>query len=62
MPDTQLRSLGGEDPLEKEMVTHSSILDQEMPWTEKPAAAAAAKTLQSCTTLCDPIDGRPPEA
>ena len=25
-----------------------------------PAAAAAAKLLQSCPTLCDPIDGRPP--
>ena len=25
-----------------------------------PAAAAAAKTLQSCPTLCDPIDGSPP--
>ena len=25
-----------------------------------PAAAAAAKLLQSCTTLCDPIDGSPP--
>ena len=25
-----------------------------------PAAAAAAKFLQSCPTLCDPIDGRPP--
>ena len=28
-------------------------------WTP-PAAAAAAKVLQSCPTLCDPIDGRPP--
>ena len=26
----------------------------------KPAAAAAAKSLQSCLTLCDPIDGSPP--
>ena len=26
----------------------------------KPAAAAAAKSLQSCPTLCDPIDGSPP--
>ena len=38
-----VRSLGQEDPLEKEM-----------------AAAAAAKSLQSCPTLCDPIDGSPP--
>ena len=29
-------------------------------WTVKKAAAAAAKSLQSCLTLCDPIDGSPP--
>ena len=29
-------------------------------WTIKKAAAAAAKSLQSCLTLCDPIDGSPP--
>jgi len=29
-------------------------------WSECPAAAAAAKSLQSCPTLCDPIDGSPP--
>jgi len=29
-------SLGREDPLEKEMATHSSILAWEMPWTEEP--------------------------
>ena len=28
--------LGSEDPLEKEMVTHSSILAWEIPWTEEP--------------------------
>ena len=28
--------------------------------TRKPAAATAAKSLQSCPTLCDPIDGIPP--
>ena len=31
-----VRSLGGEDPLEKEMATHSSILAWEVPWTEEP--------------------------
>ena len=31
-----VRSLGLEDPLEKEMATHSSILAREIPWTEKP--------------------------
>ena len=29
-------------------------------WTIKKAAAAVAKSLQSCPTLCDPIDGSPP--
>ena len=34
--ETQIRSLGQEDPLEKEIATHSSILAWEIPWTEKP--------------------------
>ena len=34
--ETQARSLGWEDLLEKEMATHSSILAWEMPWTEEP--------------------------
>ena len=33
--ETQVRSWGWEDPLEKEMATHSSILAQRIPWTEK---------------------------
>ena len=33
--ETWGRSLGGEDPLEKEMATHSSILAWEIPWTEE---------------------------
>ena len=36
MQETQVRSLGEEDPLEKEMATHSSILAWRIPWTEKP--------------------------
>ena len=36
MWETQLRSLGWEDPLGKEMVTHSSILAWRIPWTEEP--------------------------
>ena len=32
----QVRSLGWEDPLEKEMATHSSILAWKIPWTEEP--------------------------
>ena len=113
MRETWVQSLSQEDPLEKEMATHSSILAWRIPWTEEPgrlqsmgwqivghdwatntslqtpyffplqcltlpftpqvpynshsplspghlaAAAAAAKSLQSCPTLCDPIDGSP---
>ena len=36
MQETRVWSLGGEDPLEKEMATHSSILAWRIPWTEKP--------------------------
>ena len=36
MWETQVQSLGGEDPLEKEMATHSSILAWKIPWTEDP--------------------------
>ena len=108
MWETWVQSLCQEDPLEKEMATHSSILAWRIPWTEEPgrlqsmgwqtvghdwatntslqtpyffplqcltlpftpqvpysshsplspghlaAAAAAAKSLQSCPTLCDP--------
>ena len=36
MPETFVNSLGGEDPLEEEMATHSSILAWEIPWTEEP--------------------------
>ena len=38
LPDAQelqFRSLGQEDPLEKEMATHASVLAWEIPWTEK---------------------------
>ena len=36
MQETQVRSLDWEDPLEKEMVTHSSVLAWRIPWTEEP--------------------------
>ena len=36
MQETQVPSLGQEDPLEKEMATHSRILAWEIPWMEKP--------------------------
>ena len=36
MRETQLQSLGQEDPLDKEMTTHSNILGWKIPWTEEP--------------------------
>ena len=37
MQETQVPSLGQEDPLEKETATHSSTLAWKIPWTEEPA-------------------------
>ena len=45
MQETWVRSLGGEDPLEKEMATHSSILAWRIPWMEK-AMAPHSSTLE----------------
>ena len=39
MQEVRVRPLGREDPLEKEMATHSSILAWEIPWTEEPGGA-----------------------
>ena len=36
MQDTQVQSLGGEDPLEKGVATHSSILAWRIPWPKQP--------------------------
>ena len=36
MQETWVQSLGQEDPLKKEMATHSSILASEIPWMEEP--------------------------
>ena len=36
MQETQVQSLGWEDPLEKEMATHSSTIAWKSPWTEDP--------------------------
>ena len=36
MRETWVQSLGGEDPLEKEMATHASILAWRIPWMEEP--------------------------
>ena len=49
MHETQVQSLGREDPLEKEMETHSSILVWKIPWTEGPGWLQSLR-LQSQTT------------
>ena len=38
--ETQVQSVGEEDPLEKEMATHSSILSWKVPWTGEPAGCS----------------------
>ena len=43
MREMWVRSLGQEDPLEKGMATHSSILAWEIPWTEEPMVLGVAK-------------------
>ena len=40
--ETQIRSLGQEDPMEKGMVTHSSVLARRIPWTEEPGGLVYA--------------------
>ena len=84
MQEMQIQSLDGEDPLEEEIATHSSILAweshgqrslagyslwglKESDMTEhahkvflRSLIAAAAKSLQVCPTVCNPIDGSPP--
>ena len=68
--ETWVQSLGQEDPLEKEMATHSSISAWRIPWTEEPGRLSSmgfaksrtrlsdlkVKVSQSCPTLCDPMN------
>ena len=42
--ETRVRSLGREDPLEKEMVIHSSILAWRVPWTEEPGGLQSMRS------------------
>ena len=45
------QSLGREDPLEKEIATHPSILAWEIPWTEEPGGLQSVGLQKSCTRL-----------
>ena len=49
--ETQVRSLGQEDPLEEEMATHFSILAWRIPWTEEPGWAAVQRVAKGQTQL-----------
>ena len=44
--ETRVRSLGREDPLEREMATHSSTLAWKIPWTEEPARLQSMESLR----------------
>ena len=48
--ETWVRSQGGEDPLEKEMATHSSILAWRIPWTEESGGLQSMGHKESDTT------------
>ena len=50
MQETRVRFLGWEDPLEKEMATHSSILAWRIPWTEEPGGLQSMGLQESDTT------------
>ena len=50
MQETWVRFLGQEDPLEKEMATHSSIITWKTPWTEEPGRLQTMGPQESDTT------------
>ena len=52
MQETQVQSLGWENPLEKGIATHSSILAWRIPWTEEPGGLQSLGS-QSWTQLSD---------
>ena len=51
MQERRVRSLGWEDPLEKEMATHSSVLAWEIPWTEEPGGLQSTGSQRRWTQL-----------
>ena len=60
MQETWVRSLGQEDPLEKEMATHSSTLAWKIPWTEEPGRLQSMGSqrvrLELSCFFDDPVD------
>ena len=57
--ETQVQSLGQEDPLEKETVTHSSISAWKIPWTEEPGVHKESDTTERllCVFVCPVFNG-----
>ena len=53
MQEARIQSLAQEDPLEKEMASHSGILAWEIPWTEEPGGLQSMGLQKSWTQLCD---------
>ena len=51
--ETRVQSLGQEDPLQKGMATHSSILALRIPWTEEPGRLQSMESQKSWTRLRD---------
>ena len=51
MRGTPVRFLGQEDPLEKDMATHSSILAWRIPWTEEPGGLHVVHGITKSRTL-----------
>ena len=51
MQETWVQFLGWENPLEKEMAAHSSILAQKIPWAEEPGGATGHEFAKSQTQL-----------
>ena len=47
--ETQVQVLGQEDPVEKEMATHNSILAWKIPWTERPGRLQSIESQKSRT-------------
>ena len=50
MQEMGIRSLGGEDPLEAGMATHSSILGCKLPWTEEPGGLKSMRVAKELDT------------
>ena len=48
--EARVQSLGGEDPLEKEVATHCSVLAWRIPWTEEPGGLQSMGSRESDTT------------